>query len=136
MRLLVTGGAGFIGSHFVDRFVAEGHQVWVLDNLRSGSKANIHPEATFIPMDLKDERLAMEVAAVRPEAVFHLAAQIDVRVSCGDPVFDASENILATLRLIEAGLTSGMEYFGFASSGGAIYGEASDPQSEPTARHP
>ena len=130
MRILVTGGAGFIGSHFVDRFISEGHQVWVLDNLRSGSKANINPKATFIQLDLKDERLAQEVAAVRPEAVFHLAAQIDVRVSCDDPVFDATENILATLRLIEAGLANGMEFFAFASSGGAIYGEASGPQSE------
>lgn len=130
MRILVTGGAGFIGSHFVDRFVSEGHRVWVLDNLRSGARANIHPEATFLELDLKDERLAQEVAAVRPEAVFHLAAQIDVRVSCADPVFDATENILATLRLIEAGLAHGMGFFGFASSGGAIYGEATGPQSE------
>jgi UDP-glucose 4-epimerase len=130
MRLLVTGGAGFIGSHFVDRFIAEGHQVWVIDNLRSGSRNNVHPEATFIQLDLKDERLAQEVAAVRPEAVFHLAAQIDVRISCGDPVYDATENILATLRLIETGLAHGMAFFGFASSGGAIYGEAAGPQSE------
>jgi UDP-glucose 4-epimerase len=130
MRVLVTGGAGFIGSHFVDRFVSEGHQVWVLDNLRSGSKANLNPAASFLQLDLKDERLAGEIAAIRPEAVFHLAAQIDVRVSCADPVFDATENILATLRLIEAGLANGMAFFGFASSGGAIYGEASGPQSE------
>jgi UDP-glucose 4-epimerase len=128
--MLVTGGAGFIGSHMVDRFVSEGHQVWVLDNLRSGSEANVHPSAILIPLDLKDERLVQEVALIRPEAVFHLAAQIDVRVSCNDPVFDATENILATLRLIEAGLANGMEFFGFASSGGAIYGEASGPQSE------
>jgi UDP-glucose 4-epimerase len=130
MRILVTGGAGFIGSHFVDRFLAEGHQVWVLDNLRSGSRANLDPRATFVHLDLKDERLAAEIGRIRPEAVFHLAAQIDVRVSCGDPVLDATENILATLRLIEAGLASGMAFFGFASSGGAIYGEASGPQSE------
>ena len=134
--MLVTGGAGFIGSHLVDRFVSEGHQVWVLDNLRSGSKANLHPEARFIELDLKDERLSQEVAVVRPEAVFHLAAQIDVRVSCSDPVFDATENILATLRLIEAGLANGMEFFGFASSGGAIYGEASGPQAESHAETP
>ena len=130
MRILVTGGAGFIGSHVVDRFVSEGHHVWVLDNLRSGDRVNIHPEATFIQLDLKDERLAQKVAEVRPEAVFHLAAQIDVRISCSDPVFDATENILATLRLIEAGLANGMEFFAFASSGGAIYGEASGLQSE------
>lgn len=130
MRILVTGGAGFIGSHFVDRFVAEGHQVWVIDNLMSGSKSNLHPDAGFLHLDLKEERLAQEVATLRPEAVFHLAAQIDVRVSCADPVLDATENILATLRLLEAGLAVGMEFFAFASSGGAIYGEASGPQAE------
>ena len=130
MRILVTGGAGFIGSHWGDRFVAEGHEVWALDNLRSGSRDNLNPEARFVQLDLKDERLAQEVARIRPEAVFHLAAQIDVRVSCADPVFDATENILATLRLLEAGLAHGMGFFGFASSGGAIYGEATGPQPE------
>ncbi|HPS68745.1 MAG TPA: NAD-dependent epimerase/dehydratase family protein [Holophaga sp.] len=130
MRILVTGGAGFIGSHFVDRFVSEGHEIWVLDNLRSGSRANLNPAATFLELDLKDVRLADEIAAIRPEAVFHLAAQIDVRVSCADPVLDATENVLGTLRLIEAGLAGGMTFFGFASSGGAIYGEAAGPQSE------
>lgn len=130
MRILVTGGCGFIGSHVVDRFVSEGHQVWVLDNLSSGSRSNLHPGARFIGLDLQDARLAQEVAAVRPEAVFHLAAQIDVRISCADPVRDATENILGTLRLVEAGLAAGMRYFGFASSGGAIYGEAAGPQAE------
>jgi len=130
MRILVTGGCGFIGSHVVDRFVSEGHQVWALDNLSSGSRSNLHPGARFIGLDLQDARLAQEVAAVRPEAVFHLAAQIDVRISCADPVRDASENILGSLRLVEAGLAAGMGYFGFASSGGAIYGEAAGPQSE------
>lgn len=130
MRILVTGGCGFIGSHVVDRFVSEGHQVWALDNLSSGSRSNLHPGARFIGLDLQDARLAQEVAAVRPEAVFHLAAQIDVRISCADPVRDATENILGSLRLVEAGLAAGMRYFGFASSGGAIYGEAAGPQSE------
>ena len=130
MRILVTGGCGFIGSHVVDRFVSEGHQVWVLDNLSSGSRSNLHPGARFIGLELQDARLAQEVAAVRPEAVFHLAAQIDVRISCADPVRDATENILGTLRLVEAGLAAGMRYFGFASSGGAIYGEAAGPQAE------
>jgi UDP-glucose 4-epimerase len=134
--MLVTGGAGFIGSHMVDRFVSEGHDVWVLDNLSSGSRANLHPEARFIQLDLQDPGLAQAVAAARPEAVFHLAAQIDVRVSCADPVADASANILATLRLIEAGLAGGMQYFGFASSGGAIYGEAEGPQAESHPENP
>jgi len=130
MKILVTGGAGFIGSHFVDRFVSEGHQVWALDNLRSGSRTNVNPKAEFIFMDLKDEAVDSKIAEICPEAIFHLAAQIDVRVSCSDPIFDATENIMATLRLIEAGLKNGMQFFGFASSGGAIYGEASGPQSE------
>jgi len=130
MRTLVAGGAGFIGSHFVDRFISEGHSVWVLDNLSNGAKVNVNPKAEFILMDLKDSALASQFAEIRPEAVFHLAAQIDTRVSCLNPVFDAIENIMATLMLIEAGLKNGMEYFGFASSGGAIYGEASGPQSE------
>ncbi|MDR2561635.1 MAG: NAD-dependent epimerase/dehydratase family protein [Holophagales bacterium] len=130
MRILVTGGAGFIGSHFVDRFISEGHQVWALDNLRSGSKTNVNPAAEFLFLDLKDEALEAHVAKICPQAIFHLAAQIDVRISCADPIFDASENIIATLRLIEAGLKNGLEYFGFASSGGAIYGEASGPQAE------
>jgi UDP-glucose 4-epimerase len=130
MKILVTGGAGFIGSHFADRFLSEGHSVWVLDNLRSGSMANVDKSAEFIQMDLKDEAVEAEIAKIRPEAIFHLAAQIDVRVSCADPIFDATENIMATLRLIEAGLKNGICFFGFASSGGAIYGEASGPQSE------
>ncbi len=130
MHILVTGGAGFIGSHVADRCVAEGHRVTVLDNLRSGSEANLNPRADFVRMDLRDPGLPALVGKLRPEAVLHFAAQIDVRVSCQDPVFDAEENVLATLRLIEAGLASGMARFVFASSGGAIYGEASGRQDE------
>jgi UDP-glucose 4-epimerase len=131
MNILVTGGAGFIGSHFIDRFVGEGHAVWALDNLRNGRAANLNPEAEFILMDLNDGGLAAALAKIRCEAVFHLAAQVDVRVSCRAPIFDAAENIMGTLRLLEAGTASGMRYFCFASSGGAIYGEASGgPQTE------
>jgi len=130
MKILVTGGAGFIGSHFVDRFVAEGHQVWVLDNLCAGAETNINQKAEFILMDIKDSAMESQIAKIRPEAVFHLAAHIDVRASCSNPVFDATENIMATLALIEAGLKNGMKFFGFASSGGAIYGEANGPQAE------
>jgi UDP-glucose 4-epimerase len=131
MNILVTGGAGFIGSHFVDRFLSEGHAVWALDNLREGRAANLNPDAEFIRMDLNDGSLATKLTEIRCRAVFHLAAQVDVRVSCQSPVFDAAENIIATLRLLEAGIKSGMEYFCFASSGRAIYGEANGgPQSE------
>ena len=130
MKILVTGGAGFIGSHFVDRLITDGHSVWALDNLRNGSESNISPNAEFIQMDIKDKELDPTLDRIRPNAIFHLAAQIDVGLSCADPVYDALENIMATLRLIESGLRCGMSYFVFASSGGAIYGEASGPQAE------
>jgi UDP-glucose 4-epimerase len=130
MRILITGGAGFIGSHVADRMLADGHEVAILDNLRSGSKANLPAKAEFLEMDLRDPALPAALARLRPQAILHFAAQIDVRISCKDPIFDAEENILATLRLLEAGLDNGLEHFVFASSGGAIYGEASGPQSE------
>jgi len=130
MRVLVTGGAGFIGSHVADRCLRAGHEVAVLDNLRSGSRSQVDPRIEFIEMDTKDARVADTIARLRPEAILHFAAQIDVRISCQDPVFDAEENILATLRLIGAGLPNGLKHFVFASSGGAIYGEAAGPQSE------
>ena len=137
MNILVTGGAGFIGSHFVDRFLSEGHVVWALDNLRSGTVANLNPDAGFIQKDLNDPALGAELARIRCEAVFHLAAQIDVRVSCREPIFDATENIIATLKLVEVGLLTGMKYFCFASSGGAIYGEAdSGPHREDSPEAP
>ncbi|GLH71499.1 UDP-glucose 4-epimerase [Geothrix limicola] len=130
MRVLVTGGAGFIGSHAADRCLRDEHEVAVLDNLRSGARNQVAAGVEFIELDTRDGRLAEVVARFRPEAILHFAAQIDVRVSCKDPVYDAEENILSTLRLIEAGLASGLKHFVFASSGGAIYGEASGPQSE------
>jgi UDP-glucose 4-epimerase len=130
MKILVTGGAGFIGSHFVDRFVAEGHQVWALDNLRTGIKSNVNPAAEFIFLDLKDRAVDAKVAEIRPDAICHLAAQSDARASCTDPINDAIENIMVSLRLIEAGMRIGMRFFCFASAGGAIYGEADGPQDE------
>lgn len=130
MRVLVTGGAGFIGSHVADRCLRDGHEVVVLDNLRSGARGQVAPGVEFVELDTRDARLAEVIARLRPEAILHFAAQIDVRLSCKDPIFDAEENILSTLRLIEAGLANGLKHFVFASSGGAIYGEASGPQSE------
>lgn len=130
MRILVTGGAGFIGSHAADRCLRAGHEVTVLDNLRSGARCQVDPRCRFLELDLRDRELGGVLAEVRPEVILHFAAQIDVRVSCQEPVLDAEENILATLRLIEGGLSSGLKHFVFASSGGAIYGEASEPQGE------
>ena len=130
MRILVTGGAGFIGSHAAERLLEDGHQVAVLDNLRGGSRAQVPARAEFLRMDLRDPLLPQAVARLRPEAIVHFAAQIDVRVSCRAPLYDAEENILGTLGLIEAGLDCGLKRFLFASSGGAIYGEADGAQGE------
>lgn len=130
MRIGITGGAGFIGSHIADRLLAEGHSVEIYDNLRSGARSNVPEGASLLELDLREDAVKAALARFRPQAIVHCAAQIDVRVSCQDPVFDAEENILATLRLLEAGLASGLEHFVFASSGGAIYGEASGPQGE------
>lgn len=130
MKILVTGGAGFIGSHVAGRLLGDGHQIAVLDNLRGGSRANVPPEAEFLRMDLRDPMLPQAMARIRPEVIIHFAAQIDVRISCRAPLFDATENILGTLGLIEAGLECGLQRFLFASSGGAIYGEAEGPQGE------
>ncbi len=131
MRIVVTGGAGFIGSHFVDAFLEDGHDVIVIDNLSSGHKENIDPRAHFLHMDLADPGIYQLIQQLHPEAIFHFAAQIDVRMSIAEPFIDAEQNILTSLRLVDTGLASGIDYFCFASSGGAIYGEAnSGPQDE------
>lgn len=130
MKVLITGGAGFIGSHVADQLVAGHHTVAILDNLSAGSPSQVPPHAEFLEMDLRDPGLRAQVARLAPEAILHFAAQIDVRVSCREPLRDAEENILGTLALIEAGLDHGLRHFIFASSGGAIYGEAGGPQDE------
>lgn len=123
MKILVTGGAGFIGSHIVDAYVAQGHEVTVVDNLSTGRKRNVNPKATFVTMDVRDPNISTLFAKTGFDIVNHLAAQIDVRRSMQDPFFDASVNILGTLRLLECGRTYGVRKFIFASSGGVIYGE-------------
>jgi UDP-glucose 4-epimerase len=124
VRILVTGGAGFIGSHVVDRYVALGHDVAVFDNLSSGFREFVHPAARFIHADLTDaDAVEAAVAATGPEIVNHHAAQIDVRRSVSDPVFDATTNILGGLRLLEACTRHGVRKFVYASTGGALYGE-------------
>lgn len=122
MKVMVTGGAGFIGSHIVDRLIALGHDVIILDNLSTGKKAFIHPEATFYQVDLRDRRLGEILEAERPEAVIHQAAQIDVPTSVKDPLFDAETNILGTMQLLEACRRSGVRKIVYASSA-AVYGE-------------
>jgi len=124
MRILVTGGAGFIGSHVVDRFVERGHEVAVLDNLSSGFRTLVNPAARLFEADLADgDAVERCVAGFRPEVVDHHAAQIDVRRSVEDPVFDAGTNILGALRLLESCTRHGVRKFVYASTGGALYGE-------------
>jgi UDP-glucose 4-epimerase len=124
MRILVTGGAGFIGSHVVDRFVGDGHEVAVFDNLSTGFRALLNPAARFFEADLTDgDAVERCVAEFRPEVVDHHAAQIDVRGSVEDPVFDARTNILGALRLLQSCTRNGVRKFVYASTGGALYGE-------------
>ncbi len=122
-RLLVTGGAGFIGSHVVDRYVADGHAVTVVDDLSTGRREQVNRAAEFHHLDILDSRLESVMAEGRFDVVNHHAAQIDVRKSVADPLHDANVNILGTLRLLELSARYGVKRFIFVSSGGAAYGE-------------
>ena len=128
-RYLVTGGAGFIGSTLVDRLLAEGHEVDVVDDLTSGSMANLaeargNPDHAFQlhRLDVRDAAVAGLIERRRPEVVFHLAAQIDVRASVADPGHDASVNVLGTITVAGAACRAGARKIVFASSGGTVYG--------------
>jgi UDP-glucose 4-epimerase len=130
MRMLVTGGAGFIGSTLVDRLLAEGHTVDVVDDLSTGSLANLVDaravaghQLTVHQMDVRSSELVDLMERHRPEVVFHLAAQADVRVSVADPVFDAAVNVLGTLRVLEGARRAEAGRVVFAASGGTLYGE-------------
>jgi len=132
MKILITGGAGFIGSHIVDKLIAKNHDVVVVDNLSSGKKENIHKKAKLIQVDIADFPHIEEIFIKEtPDIIYHLAAQIDVRKSVERPVIDAEINILASLNLIELSKKYRIQKFIFSSSGGAIYGETdSRPTSE------
>jgi UDP-glucose 4-epimerase len=124
MRILVTGGAGFIGSHTVDALVERSHEVSILDDLCSGKRDRMNPGARFHQADLRDARRVNEIAEQEhPEVIFHLAAQMDVRRSVSDPAFDAEVNLVGLLNLMQAARGRGLKRVIFASSGGAIYGE-------------
>jgi UDP-glucose 4-epimerase len=123
MKVLVTGGAGFIGSHVVDALLARGHAVVVVDNLSTGRRANLPPDVRFYQLDLRDPQLAEVLAQERPEAVCHHAAQVDVRRSMADPLFDADVNVRGSLNLLECARRSGVRRVVYASTGGAVYGE-------------
>ena len=139
MRILVTGGAGFIGSHVVDAYVDAGHQVAVVDNLSTGERKNLNAAATFFELDLRDPSLHEVLTEFRPNVVNHHAAQANVPASVADPVKDASINVLGSLNLLRSSADAGVEKFIYASSGGAMYGEphaGSIPLSEDTPARP
>lgn len=123
MKILVTGGAGFIASHITDALVSENHDVVVIDNLISGFRENVNPKAKFYEMSIGDEKLDSIFEEFKPEVVIHHAAQMDVRKSVADPKYDATMNILYPLVLLEACKKYGVKKFIFSSTGGAIYGE-------------
>ncbi len=123
MKVLVTGGAGFIASHIVDAYVAEGHKVVVVDDLSSGRKENVNPKAQFIQLDIREKELEQVFKDCAFEVVNHHAAQMDVRRSVADPKFDASVNILGGLNVFENARMHGVKKIIFSSTGGAIYGE-------------
>lgn len=123
MKILVTGGAGFIGSHVVDAYLEAGHDVVVVDNLSTGFRDNLNPKARFYEVDICDGSLSTVFEQEKPQVVAHLAAQIDVRLSLQAPTFDARVNILGSINLLENCVKHKVEKLIFASTGGAIYGE-------------
>lgn len=125
MKIIVTGGAGFIGSHIVDKYIKLGHEVYIIDNLSTGKKENINPKADFYSFDIRDEdKIVSFFEKVKPDLLNHHAAQLDVRKSVADPVYDAEVNIIGLLNLLEAGRKNGLKKVIFASSGGVVYGDA------------
>jgi UDP-glucose 4-epimerase len=136
-KILVTGGAGFIGSTLVDRLITDSHQVTILDNLVSGKKDYINPQANFWQIDILDENLISRFKEEKFDLVYHLAAQIDVRKSVADPAFDNQVNVVGGLNLLEACRQSGVKKIIFSSTGGAIYGDTDElPTSEYAPAYP
>jgi len=123
MKILVTGGAGFIGSHVADAYINQGHEVVIIDNLSTGRKEFVNPKARFFELDIRSDKAHRLILEEKFDVINHHAAQINVRKSTDDPIFDADVNILGTLNLLEAAKKTGVKRFIFASTGGAIYGE-------------
>ena len=123
MKILVTGGAGFIASHIADKFIEEGHEVVILDDLSTGFEKNINPEVKFVKLNIGDEKVSNMFKEEKFDVVNHHAAQMDVRRSVIDPVFDANTNIIGTINLLQNSVKYGVKKFTFASTGGAVYGE-------------
>jgi UDP-glucose 4-epimerase len=123
MKIVVTGGAGFIASHIVDAYLQQGHEVHVIDDFSTGRKLNLNPGAVLHQSNVADAEAAKLVLEIKPDVLNHHAAQMDVRHSVEDPLFDAGVNILGFLNLLEACKKAGTARVIFASSGGAIYGD-------------
>src|SRR5207248_3854128 len=135
LKALVTGGAGFIGSHIADRLLADGHEVVILDDLSTGHVEHLASRARFYQMDVHSPWLEELFRIEQPQAVLHQAAQASVRRSVDDPVFDAGVNVLGTVGLLQASVRHGVRRFLFASTGGALYGDAQvtpTPEDYPT----
>jgi UDP-glucose 4-epimerase len=126
MKILVTGGAGFIASHIADAFLAGGHEVVVVDDLSSGKRANLPAAAKFYHADIRSPEAREIVRNERPQVLSHHAAQMDVRRSVADPAFDAEINVLGLINMLEGAREVGAERVIFASSGGATYGEQTE----------
>lgn len=137
MKILVTGGAGFIGSHIVDRLIADGHDVAIVDNLSTGKRENLNPKARFHELDIADPKLKDVFDAEKPDMVSHQAAQIDVRLSVSDPMHDARANVLGSINLLQNAVAHKLRKVIYASSGGAMYGEPKErPATEDCPPHP
>jgi UDP-glucose 4-epimerase len=137
MRVIVTGGAGFIGSHIVDALLAKGHSPFVLDDLSSGSRQNLPPEVPFFEVDVRHgNAVAAVFDEVRPDWVCHQAAQMSVSRSMREPVFDAEINIMGLLNVFDQAARVGVKRVVFASSGGVLYGEVSTPATEDFPKQP
>jgi UDP-glucose 4-epimerase len=135
VRAIVTGGAGFIGSHVAGALVTRGDEVVVVDNLASGKRQNVPEGATLVEIDIREETVGDVFAGARPEVCFHLAAQADVGTSVERPDYDAEVNVVGTVRVLEAARGQGTKIV-FSSTGGAIYGECAGPAPESTPRQP
>ena len=123
MKILVTGGAGFIASQIVDAYIAEGHNVTIIDDLSTGIEENINPAAKFYKLSMSEPEIIDLFKEEKFDLLNHHAAQIDVRKSVSDPLFDANTNILGTINLLQSCVRTGVKKIIFASTGGAIYGE-------------
>lgn len=137
MKILVTGGAGFIGSHVVDAYVEQGHEVIIIDNLKTGNKKNVNQKARFYNCNIQDTAAILEIfEKEKPEVVNHHAAQMNVRHSIEDPKYDAETNVIGLINILNAAVKTKVKRFIFISSGGAIYGHAPVPTKEVTVPKP